>query len=199
MIRTWSISSNKGFISFSKWILDSDATHHMFYLLSQIISLNLNSLKLIVAANGDSMPLKGIGSVNTPSIALSDVLLHTKPNYEFCCVASSPKGYLLSQSKYIADLVDRARSTDKIVEDIPINDLRAYCDVDWAGDYVTRKSTTWFCIFLRDSLISWKSKKQDVLSRSSTEAVYRAMTITTSEIVWLRWFEHSAFLEDREE
>ncbi|GJS41978.1 uncharacterized mitochondrial protein-like protein, partial [Tanacetum coccineum] len=66
-------------------------------------------------------------------------------------------------------------------------DSRAYCDSDWAGDVVLHKSTTGFCIFMGDSLISWKSKKQDVLSKSSTEAENRAMAVTTSEIVWLRW------------
>jgi hypothetical protein len=65
--------------------------------------------------------------------------------------------------------------------------LRAYCDSDWAGDVVSRKSTTGFCVFLGDSLISWKSKKHDVPSKSSTETEYHAMAMTTSKIVWLHW------------
>jgi hypothetical protein len=66
-------------------------------------------------------------------------------------------------------------------------ELRAYSDVDYGSDPTDRKSVTEFCIFLGDSLIFWKSKKQSIVSQSSTEAEYRAMTSTTKEIVWLRW------------
>jgi hypothetical protein len=65
--------------------------------------------------------------------------------------------------------------------------LCAYSDADWAGDPTDRRSTTGFCFFLGDSLISWRSKKQHIVSRSSTEAEYCALADTTSELLALHW------------
>ena len=44
--------------------------------------------------------------------------------------------------------------------------LKAYCDVDWVGCLDTRKSLTGYCVFLSDALVSWRSKKQSIVSRS---------------------------------
>ena len=51
--------------------------------------------------------------------------------------------------------------------------LTAYSDADWAGFPDTRESTTGWCVFLGDALISWKCKKQNCVSKFSTEAEYR--------------------------
>ncbi|PKU75707.1 putative mitochondrial protein [Dendrobium catenatum] len=64
--------------------------------------------------------------------------------------------------------------------------LKSFSDADWAGDPLTRKSTTGFCSFLGDTLISWTVKKQKTVSRSSTESEYRALAALTSDIIWLR-------------
>ncbi|CAM8987644.1 unnamed protein product [Rhodiola kirilowii] len=63
--------------------------------------------------------------------------------------------------------------------------LKAFCDADWATCPLTRKSITGHCVMLGPCIISWKTKKQPVISRSSAESEYRSMAAVCCELTWL--------------
>ena len=61
--------------------------------------------------------------------------------------------------------------------------VEAYTDVDWVGSIDDRKSTTEYCTFVWGNLVTWRSKKQNVVARSSTETEYRALAGATCELI----------------
>lgn len=72
-----------------------------------------------------------------------------------------------------------------------ITKLISYTNADWGGCPDTRRSTSGYCVFLGDNLISWSSKRQSTLSRSSAEVEYRGVANVASKSCWI----HNLLLE----
>jgi hypothetical protein len=118
-------------------------------------------------------------------------LAHTKPDISFsvnrvCQFLSSPTSEHWSAVKrilrYLHETVDMGICIKKSGSLL----LSAFSDADWAGDSDDRRSTGGFTVFFGGNLISWSSRKQSTVSRSSTEAEYKAIVDATAELIWLQ-------------
>ncbi|KAA0038256.1 putative mitochondrial protein [Cucumis melo var. makuwa] len=81
--------------------------------------------------------------------------------------------------KYLIGSLEKGIMLPK-VRDFSIN---AFVDADWGSCPNTCHSGIGFCAFLGNSLVSWKSKKEKTVARSSVEAKYRALAVTTFEVI----------------
>ncbi|RVW98910.1 Retrovirus-related Pol polyprotein from transposon RE2 [Vitis vinifera] len=100
-------------------------------------------------------------------------------------IAQSSSGVVLSQRKFALDILEET-GQGVLYENRGHTQVVGYIDADWAGSPTDRRSTSGYCVFIGGNLISWKSKKQDVVAKSSAEAEYRAMTLATCELIWLK-------------
>lgn len=64
--------------------------------------------------------------------------------------------------------------------------LEAYIDVDYTGSLVDKLSTTSYCTFLGQNLVTWRSKKHNVVARSNVEIEFRGIALGICELLWLK-------------
>ncbi|XP_019455016.1 PREDICTED: uncharacterized protein LOC109356135 [Lupinus angustifolius] len=74
---------------------------------------------------------------------------------------------------------DLAYSVNKVFQ------FMALCDADWATDLDEIKYASRACLFVGPNIVTWWSKKQQTISRSSTEAEYRSLTLVAQEMIWV--------------
>jgi hypothetical protein len=68
--------------------------------------------------------------------------------------------------------------------------LTAYSDSDWASCPDDKRSTSGYCVLLGKNILSWSSKKQPTVSRSSTESEYKAIANAATELTWIQTLLH---------
>ncbi|CAN6700242.1 unnamed protein product [Malus baccata var. baccata] len=103
---------------------------------------------------------------------------------QVCQFMHAPRTTHLQSAKRILRYVKGTLSHGLLFHKAPHSNLYGFSDSDWAGSVDDRRSTTGACIFLGPNLLTWTAKKQSTVSRSSTEAEYRALATTAAEIRW---------------
>ena len=71
-------------------------------------------------------------------------------------------------------------------KNVDFQSVDAYSDADWAGAIDDRRSTSGYFTFVGGNLVTWRSKKQNVVARSSAKTEFRGMTLGICEALWLR-------------
>ncbi|CAL9005201.1 unnamed protein product, partial [Prunus brigantina] len=152
------------------WVIDTGATDHMTFDPGQIISHTPPSQSVVSNANGTPSPtgycicfVSVVSLMHSPSVshrnAVDRILRYSK--------LAPGKGLMFSKNR---DL-----------------EVVGYTDADWAGSITDRRSTSGYFTFVGGNLVTWRSKKQNVVSRSSAEAnEERLMAHGVCELLWIR-------------
>ena len=118
-------------------------------------------------------------------------LTFTRPDISYvaqqvCLFMHDPRTHPMSALKRIIRYIHDTLDFGLHLYPFSVSKLVSYTDADWAGCPDTRRSTSGYCVYLGDNLISWSAKCQPTLSRSSAEAEYRGVANVVSESCWIR-------------
>ena len=124
--------------------------------------------------------------------SLNHLATYTRPDLAYCisCLSrflENPSSEHEAAAKRVLRYLKGTTNiglTFKLRPNEPI--VLGYSDSDWAGDIETRKSTSGYAFFVAGGLVSWMSRRQSVVTLSSTEAEYVALSESLREATWLR-------------
>jgi histone deacetylase 1/2 len=102
-----------------------------------------------------------------------------------CQFLSQPTDVHWEAVKRILRYVKGIMDTGLKFRSSPLTGVSIFTDADWAGCIDDRRSTSGFAVFGGPNLISWSSKKQPTVSRSSTKAEYKALANGAAEAIWI--------------
>ena len=118
-------------------------------------------------------------------------LSHTRPDIAFAVsVVSqfmhSPKTHHMDAVNRIIRYLKGCPGRGLLYKSSGNLQIECYTDADWAGSLDDRRSTSGYCTFVGGNIVTWRSKKQNVVARSIAEVEFRAMAHGVYEVLWLK-------------
>ena len=165
------------------------------YIASILKRLIMTQCKPLATPSPVANPTSKSGTHEDPALYRSVVgalqyLNITRPDIAFsvsqaCRSMHSPQHSDWIRLKHLLQYLKGTIDYDLHLTRNPDLSLTAYSDADWAGNAADRRSTGGYLIYLGSNLISWSSKKQPTVARSSTESEYKAVANASSELMWI--------------
>ena len=118
-------------------------------------------------------------------------LSHTKPNITYVVGVASqfmhnPKKVPLRVAHWILQYLNGTLGKEVLFKKGNELTLEAYTDANYARSIDDRRSTLGYCTFLGGNLVTWRNKKQNVVTRSRAEVEFRVMALGVCELLWLK-------------
>ena len=119
-------------------------------------------------------------------------LAHTRPDFAYALSIVSQfmhnpvEQHMNAVMRILRYLKSAPRKGILFTKNVNCQSVDAYSDADWAGAIDDRRFTSGYFTFVGGNLVTWRSKKQNVVARSSAKAEFRGMTLGICETLWLR-------------
>ncbi|GJZ04655.1 ribonuclease H-like domain-containing protein [Tanacetum coccineum] len=162
-------------------------------ILKRAYMLNYNSSRTLI--NTESKPGDDGDSISDPTLYRSyagslQYLTFTRPDISYaiqqiCLYMHDPREPHFSALKRVLRYVRGTLGYELQIFSSFTTSLVAYSDVNWAGCPITHRSTSGYCVFLGNNLLSWSSKRQPMLSHSSSKTEYCGVANAVAETCWL--------------